>query len=172
MYIIVSVFFSFWVLLTIAFQLPSKYLKSLKWLPYLDLFSLIPRWTFFAPNPGQSDYNLLYREIWHNECQSNWREVNIGLGHNSHRYLFNPKKRISKAIFDLTSSIVKDSYAYNKKPEFITISLPYIIILNYITYKENSPYANAIQFVIIESFGFHPKHEPKLILTSSTHRLC
>lgn len=42
-----------------------------------DSFSLLPIWSFFAPNPGQSDYHLVFRDRQHDGSHSEWSEIEI-----------------------------------------------------------------------------------------------
>ena len=38
-----------------------------------DAFSLIPTWTFFAPRPGVTDFNILYRDRARDGAFGPWR---------------------------------------------------------------------------------------------------
>lgn len=47
------------------------------WLKAADVFGLIPVWTFFAPNPGMTDYYLLYQDRLPAGSFDNWRRVEL-----------------------------------------------------------------------------------------------
>ena len=76
-------------------QIPSK-LSS--FIHEIDYFSLIPSWTFFAPEPGVTDYHLLTRIKLKSgdftplvvESTANKKTINNAI--------WNPKKRKQKSF--------------------------------------------------------------------------
>ena len=48
-----------WLLVSIPHQLGNRYGA---WVKRINLFALIPGWTFFAPTPGTSDYRFVFRD--------------------------------------------------------------------------------------------------------------
>src|SRR5690348_12432463 len=57
--ILIALFFLGWFILSILNQFGFAWFDKIT---RHDHFSLLPLWTFFAPNPGQSDYHLIYRD--------------------------------------------------------------------------------------------------------------
>ena len=56
----IAVFFGAWAMLSALNQFGhGRLIRPVK---QRDLFSLIPIWTFFAPRPGITDFNLVYRD--------------------------------------------------------------------------------------------------------------
>jgi hypothetical protein len=171
-YIIYIVLFGSWLVLTLLFQLQLEGSKKWNWIPVLDIFSMVPRWTFFAPNPGQSDYHLLYRDIWLNGNTSNWKEVNIGYSDNYTTILWNPLKRKSKAIHDIFSQVIVEIKAKPDDLQRLKISLPYLMILNHVNALDHDIHTAKVQFMIMEAFGYNENKEPQIALLSDMHRLC
>src|ERR1700686_2969061 len=83
-----------WLAATIAIQFHSS---CPHWLRAVNVFWLIPVWTFFAPNPGMTDYYLLYRDRLPDGSFDNWRKVELKNSPNGFRVaLWNPTKRKHK----------------------------------------------------------------------------
>jgi hypothetical protein len=91
------VVFSAWFLLTIAFQKNNKLSRLTT---RFDRFTLIPRWSFFTPDPGASNYHFVYRSRDDKTGASPWLELNL-----SPRGIFyplwNPRKRYREGMIEL-----------------------------------------------------------------------
>ena len=166
--ILVVIMYVVWVAATIANQFHSR---CPVWLRAADVFGLLPVWTFFAPNPGMTDYYLLYRDRLPDGSYDNWRKVELKPADNGFRLaLWNPAKRKSKALSDIFSSLIRT--ANHRDPDTLMATVPYILILNFITSRPHSLGANATQFMILEHGGF--AGEPgrsRVLMTSGSHRL-
>jgi hypothetical protein len=100
------------------------------------VFGLIPIWTFFAPNPGMTDYYLLYRDRLPDGSLDNWRKVELKQSENGFRLaLWNPTKRNHKALSDMVSSLIR--LANHRRSEAL-VTVPYILILNVVTTRPHS----------------------------------
>ena len=96
------------------------------------MLGLIPIWTFFAPNPGMTDYYLLYRDRLPDGSLDNWRKVDLKKSENGLRLaLWNPTKRKHKALTDMVSALTR--VANHRAIEALIVTVPYILILNFIT---------------------------------------
>ena len=141
------------------------------WLKLLDIFGVIPIWTFFAPTPGMTDYYLLYRDRLPDGSLDNWKNVELKNAENGLRLaLWNPTKRKHKALSDLVSSLTQ--FANQPKSEALLVSVPYILILNFITSRPHSLGADGTQFMILEHDGFPGMPQrSRVIVMSKIHRL-
>src|SRR5579863_3705743 len=72
----VTVFLACWFLATILCQFRDTKLSTFI-RGRLDLFAMIPLWTFFAPKPGKRDYHLLYRDRDEPGTLTEWQEMEI-----------------------------------------------------------------------------------------------
>ncbi|MEP0262705.1 hypothetical protein [Dokdonia sp.] len=135
----------------------------------MDYFSLLPRWSFFAPNPGVTDYHLLYRDKdKENEC-GRWKELPIASKRTLLGAIWNPKKRSKKALSDAVQTIVRSSDKL-KASEFKT-SICYIALVNFISSFPRKEDGNTTQFMIMESYGHFPDKGPKMLFRSEFHKI-
>jgi hypothetical protein len=157
-----------WCAATIANQFDSR---CPDWLKAVDVFGLIPVWTFFAPNPGMTDYYLLYRDRLPDGSFDNWRRVELRPWENTFQLaLWNPTKRKQKALSDIVSALIR--LAKDSKPEELIVTVPYLLILNFITSRPHSLGTNGTQFMVLEHDGFSGDPErSRVLVMSGIHRL-
>lgn len=157
----------FWLLASAICQFNILRLES--FFRRMDYFSLLPRWSFFAPNPGVTDYHLLYRDKdQENEC-GRWRELPIASKRTLLGAIWNPKKRSKKALSDAVQTIVRSSNTL--KPSEFKTSICYIALVNFIASLPRKTDGRATQFMIMESYGHYPDKGPKMLFRSEFHKL-
>uniref|UniRef100_Q022R3 Uncharacterized protein n=1 Tax=Solibacter usitatus (strain Ellin6076) TaxID=234267 RepID=Q022R3_SOLUE len=166
--IVVVTLYVLWAAATIANQFHAR---CPTWLRAMDVFGLIPVWTFFAPNPGMTDYYLLYRDRLPDGSFDNWRKVGLRPPENSFRLaLWNPTKRRQKALSDLVSALIM--LARRQENEGLIATVPFILILNFITSRPHSLGTNATQFMVLEHDGYSGEPErSRVLMMSGVHRL-
>ncbi len=164
----VSSIFIVWFIITILVQFKDTELTT--WIKSYDALSLLPLWTFFAPNPGVNDYHLLYREENEKGERSNWKEIEINENRTFSTCLWNPNKRSKKVLSDVIQNVVSMINEYKEKPHAIMVSLPYILILNAIM-KEQKLHLDTQkkQFLLSASHGYESSKAPQLVLISEFH---
>ncbi|REJ73739.1 MAG: hypothetical protein DWQ36_14415 [Acidobacteria bacterium] len=133
-----------------------------------DLFSLLPRWTFFAPNPGVVDYHLLLRDRLHDGSLATPRQVPLRPPRRLHHLLWNPQKRLHKVLTDAVQSLPHLSESMQARR--LRTSLPYLMILNHVAALERSPLVASRQFVIVATGGEVPIRQPGILFESQFHR--
>ena len=152
--------------------------QNLKWfrnfVAKMDLFGLLPNWTFFAPNPGVSDYFLLYRVKFSDGKISEYKNISLR-NKRIVNAIWNPYKRRQKALNDFVQelrSYINEIHSNGRDPATIKISHGYIALLHYcsaLCHSINNK--DSIQFTILESFGHFETQKPKLVLNSDFHKL-
>ncbi len=169
-FFLVSAFYSCWLILTCANQ---PMFASNKWINRHDIFRLVPVWTFFAPNPGVSDYNLLMRAKLTDGRITSFDEIPLRSKKEISSAIFNPRRRLQKALHDHARTIIMqiETDITEENKQNIKLTFSYISILNYCAKLPVSPDTSFVQFVILESFGYQELREPRLILNSEFHRL-
>lgn len=157
-----------WVSATVAYQFHSW---CPKWLKMLNIFGLIPIWTFFAPNPGMTDFYLLYRDRLADGSLDNWRNLQLKDSANGARLaLWNPTKRKHKALSDLVNSLAE--FVTLRGGDNIFVSVPYILILGVVTARPHSLGTSATQFLLLEHNGFVTMPQgSRVLVLSQFHRL-
>jgi hypothetical protein len=166
--IVVIVIYVVWGAATIANQF-HRWCPA--WLRAVDIFGLIPIWTFFAPNPGMTDYYLLYRDRLPDGSFDNWRKVDLKQSENGLLLaLWNPMKRKHKALTDMVSVLIRlanHTRANHTRIEALIATVPYILILNFITSCPHSLGTTGTQFMVLEHGGFSGEPERSRVLVMS-----
>ncbi|HSX38726.1 MAG TPA: hypothetical protein VLE95_07870 [Chlamydiales bacterium] len=115
------------------------------------VMSFIPTWSFFAPTPGMHDYHLLYRGINDNGEVQDWREAYpIKEKRGRFSFIWHPDKKFLKSLMDLVHELIRFSIVSDDKKQ-ICISVPYLHILNYVTFLASEKSIKKVQFMILSS---------------------
>jgi len=133
-----------------------------------DLLSLIPEWRFFAPVPGQHDYHILYRDYYEGGEVDRWREIGVSLNRSFWCFLWNPKRRGKKALFDAVGELATHIQQGNTSPE---MTMPYLTLLNHVSNVPRDRPAAMTQFMLMASEGTLGHADPAMMLISQCHRL-
>jgi hypothetical protein len=134
----------------------------------VDLFHIIPIWTFFAPRPGESDFHLLYRDHDAAGLTSDWREIPTTFENHPLRMIWNPRKRVAKGVLDMTQVLMQ----IRGEPLAVTrLSIAYLALLNFVCSQHAESSARAREFVIAETHGYLPLGPLQLVFRSDVHAL-
>jgi len=162
---IVVAVFALWFLATVLTQFSYPWAERLK---AFDSCHIFPRWTFFAPNPGTSDFHLVFRQKNPLGEISDFLEVPLHI-RGRWAFIWNPDKRVKKGLFDLAVTVGRLCATGECDERNITFSFAYIALLNYLTYSQLAPDTDAIQFALLSSGGFISAFEPSLVMCSGFH---
>jgi hypothetical protein len=118
--------------------------------------SLIPRWTFFAPNPVVTDYRLCYRTAAADGAASDWEEIDLIGGRTIVSALWNPQKRTIKAISDMVRSLRPLCGDGLSDPASLETLVPYRCLQNHVirTAERTRGHRRFCQFFVAETTGF------------------
>lgn len=164
----VIVIFVVWFAFSIVGQIDSK---ALTWLKAHDHFSLIPRWTFFAPRPGTTDYHLVYQVYCEDETLP-WREEELADARTLAGAVWNPLKRNKKALSDAVRALGRASTDLDSDRMWqVQYSVPYLAALTFLSGRPHPTSATHIRFMILESDGFFTEREPRMLFLSAKHRV-
>ncbi|MEU6673585.1 hypothetical protein [Streptomyces sp. NPDC046853] len=72
-----------------------------------DVFSQIPNWKFFAPNPAVHDFHYVYRTLDLAGETSEWTEIEMIEPRKVHQAFWFATRRPEKAVFDLCTAILQ-----------------------------------------------------------------
>jgi hypothetical protein len=136
-----------------------------------DLFMLLPRWTFFAPMPGMSDYHLLYRDQLEDDRLSDWVEIPITEERKLYSFIWNPEKKSKKILSDVVASLVEFSQMGVREGPVLMLSLPYLILLNVVVHHDQKRVGIKRQFIVVEKFRQDGNPTIRVLLTSAFHPL-
>ncbi|MGE5322718.1 MAG: hypothetical protein ACM3SW_07645 [Actinomycetota bacterium] len=158
-----------WFVLSVLNQFDLTFFKNS--VAAYDRFLLLPRYTFFAPNPGCTDYRLLYRDFGYDNQPSPWQEVLIVRKRSWLDAVWNPEKRLSKGLFDLTQAMLIIRREY-KDPAVLMTSVPYIALAHYVECLPHKTPVKYRQFMIAQSHGYLTETAPETLATSGVHSVC
>lgn len=128
----------------------------------------IPRWNFFAPVPGTHDFHLLYRDQLVDGCVGPWREcVDFVCTRRIYAPIWHPEKRAKKTIYDITVAFMPSQNDLD--PHLLQLSIPHLLLLNYVVALPRSSLSVARQFVVIGTCASDPK--PDVLVLSGMHSL-
>ncbi len=114
-----------WLVLTIANQFNFRWMR---WVRAIDFMLLLPRWTFFAPDPGLSDFHLSYRTIAADGTVSDWEEIDLIAQRTLRAAVWHPEKRVTKAVIEAVAFLAPLS---RNDPDLVPGSPPYRCLVNH-----------------------------------------
>lgn len=158
---------SVWFLFTLAEALPLSKKVSFKH-PIISQF--VPRWSFFAPNPGRYDFHILVRDELFDGSLTLWREVCSPAENRPWKsFIWNPGQREKKALFDVSQELVTSAQIWSGPQNLLILTVPYLTILNYISELDRPFFVHKTQFVIVTTS--RQKLDPTISFTSGMHKL-
>ena len=159
------VVFSVWFLLTIAFQKDNQLSRLTT---RFDRFTLIPRWAFFTPDPGASNYHFVYRSRKDKTSASPWLELNLS-PRGIFYFLWNPRKRYREGMIELFQLLA--IFSLNNSAERLQFTAPYIILLDVARKRleDSLPAQGFYQFALVETHGPSGASAPLVRFYSLTH---
>lgn len=132
------------------------------------LSKVVPTWSFFAPNPGSYDFRLLSRDELVDGTITAWRELRI---YSDSRPLmaavWNPGQRRKKALFDIAQELSVGASAWDD-PEMVKLSVPYLLLLTYVSSSAFSALSRRRQFVLVTASR---RCDPTVLFVSEMHDL-
>lgn len=160
-------FFSIWLVATVLSQFESRLRQRVA---QLDIFHLLPRWTFFAPNPGTWDHHLLFRTMNREGGVSEFSEISLH-SRPLTAFAWNPGKRVKKGLLDLASQLDQLCGSGSLDDRNIRLSFHYVALLNMVlTQFEHTDNTQSVQFALMKTRGF-AEDDAQLILCSDFHEV-
>nr|WP_155073459.1 hypothetical protein [Streptomyces taklimakanensis] len=149
---------------TLAAQHPSPAFERAR---EKDLFSLVPNWKFFAPNPATHDYHYLYRTLDENRETSPWIELELIQKRRMIQAFWFSSRRTEKAVFDICSAMLKSI----SKGEDPTGSPPFRVLAEFIRRQiretPNVSDVRGFQLAVVRATGHDDSEEPEVLYVST-----
>ena len=164
---VIGILLSVWFVLSIVNQFSPRWFTFIQ---QFDRLGLLPIWTFFAPNPGQTDYHMIYRNMYADGSCSEWAEVEIPTRNGLVASVWNPDKRIVKAIDDAVAGLIQLMREKGERSEFL-LSFSYLFLLNFVSAVNKDNDAASRQFAIVETRGLNRTETPSLLFVSEFHAI-
>jgi hypothetical protein len=155
-----------WLLVSAVAQL-SVVFPRLKKIYEVAPAGLIPRYHFFAPTPGTTDYHMLVRVRGPAGQLSAWRDATPSQ-RRWWNFLWNPDRRTRKALHDLVTDLLEKSRTSSARAT--QVSVPYLALLNRAMAAAGScEEGSHVQFVIAISKGTLSSEPAGPAFASSLH---
>jgi len=135
-----------------------------------DSFSLLPAWSFFAPQPGTSDFHWLFRDMLEDGTITPWTELTLVEERSITSVLFNPHKRSLKTLLDIAGELSSPSLNQHGS-KAVALSLGYLLLLNHLNSIQHSAASIQTQFMLMTSSGARPSDQPSVYFLSHFHIL-
>ncbi len=160
--------FGCWLLVSALAQV-EVVVPRLRTIRRFDPFSVVPQYNFFAPVPGTKDFHLLVRSTTHNGEFSRWLELTSVPRRRWWNCAWNPDRRERKALFDLATTLARESQACSLTA--LQVSIPYLVLLNHVTAAIAPTGADQVQFLIAVSAGTCSSEDARPMFLSQIHRV-
>jgi len=147
-------FYAALLLLTVAHQHPNRTIdllpkrRSLRWI----LNTIIPDWRFFAPRPATSDYHVHYRVDLGGGRGSQWVPMVMLQRRTPSQVVLFPRRRESKAVFDLVNELLTATAAGQQEVERTTGYR--LLAQRALFHAWRNPHAVGAQFCIVKDDGY------------------
>lgn len=143
-----------------------------------DPFGLLPRWTFFAPNPGTHDHHLIYRyaEADHGSKESGsdlalgpWQQVDELLKGRTVPLLWNPKRRLSKTFSDIVNGMAR----MRRHGDYFDLISMFSTEYAWLTHmaEKQVPHDAVYQWAIVRTHGKVDMRKLWIVFLSRHHRI-
>jgi hypothetical protein len=135
-----------------------------------DRLGLLPRWSFFAPNPGRHDIHVVFRDgtgaTW-----GRWVEIGATPAPRWWRAAWNPYRYARKAVLDLVNGL--RTIRADETGSHL-LSGYYVAMLDWVMHQpsthDNEPPASHRQFAVLGRHD-HARRVLDVLFVSASHRL-
>jgi hypothetical protein len=163
----VALLLGLWFLASIVHQVAPVWLS--RFVPS-DLFGLVPRWLFFAPNPSRADTHVVYRDR-RESGWGTWQALTPAMGDRRWRWVWHPQRYPTKAATDLVNGLRRTINLHREAPRAIVLSNAYLALLHWVAAQPVKAGVTHRQFAIVTSHGFAHEEVLNVLFVSEPHRL-
>lgn len=159
-----------WLVASVVNQFSTDWFRRVaRW----DVLGLLPRWTFFAPNPADEDVHVIYRDLADAERQvwGSGRVLSKAPAPAWRRWLWNPGRYERKAIIDLANGLRSSRQAVADQPRALCLTTPYVALLDWVSQQPAESATTHRQFILATSTGFPPEQQLRVEYVSEVHRI-
>jgi hypothetical protein len=138
-----------------------------------DRLGLIPGWWFFAPNVGDVDVHVLFRDRDRDGRVGAWSEP-FAIGRERVTEVWDPHWRIKKALVDVAENLSPlELRREGVRPlsRAWVLSFPYLVVLNYVSQLSGELVATERQFAMVRTGAIQAQSRPEILIVSPFHRL-
>ena len=171
MTILVLVLLAAWLAISVGNQIRGPWAR---FLGVPNSFALLPRLEFFAPDPIDVDYHLVFHDFLEDGQATPWRRIPAERD-GPLRILWSTAKRDHQAMLAAVAALagLQQSVApvVRDPAAVIQLSLPYLFLLHRVQQGPRLPGSRERQFMVVETTGFGASRRLALGVLSNPHRL-
>lgn len=135
-----------------------------------DVFHLLPRYSFFAPNPGRHDTHVVYRDRIAGQ-NTPWRQLQPGYIDRRWRWIWNPNRYQRKAVSDLANAVLQVARRNPNESRIVLLSSSYVSLLVWVMAQPPlGDQPTHRQFALVGSHGFGEARQLDIRFVSEVHR--
>jgi hypothetical protein len=131
---------------------------------------LLGTFRLFAPKPVRTDVHLIARDFGRDGVPTPCREIPIIEERHWTHALWNPGKRRSLPLLTIMIEMTAISTTLGEGRAAVVLSLPYLITLGVVS-SHATVEARALQYLLVERFGYEPDADAQVLFCSAVHRL-
>ncbi|MEU9785551.1 hypothetical protein AB0H92_32100 [Streptomyces phaeochromogenes] len=163
---LVGAFFAGWFTASVLNQFSFGWWKRLV---RYDRLGLVPRWTFFAPDPARDDIHVVYRDRGET-AQGPWHSLTTAPPNPWVRWIWNPGRFERKAAIDLVNGLRNTRHQLKEHPQALILSTSYIGLAGWAVRQAREEAAMYREFAVLTSTGYLPGQNLSVEFTSEVHR--
>lgn len=131
---------------------------------------LLGTFRLFAPKPVRADVHLVARDFGPDGIPTACREIPIIERRHWTHALWNPGKRRSLPLTTIMIETTAVSTMLGDERAAVVLAPPYLILLG-IASSHAAADALAVQYLLVERFGYEPDADAQVLFCSAVHRL-
>lgn len=143
---------------------PSRDFDRFRALDHLG--AVLPDWRFFAPNPAEHDYHVIYRVGLDDGGASDWVAIPTIPARTWTHMVWAPDKRRAKGVFDACSNLVFFVGKMSLRDLRRTSSYEVLSRMVATEVRAAWPAARGYQFAMVKDAGFEDGHSEYLIVSA------
>ncbi|MCS0600552.1 hypothetical protein NX794_04795 [Streptomyces sp. LP11] len=133
-----------------------------------DLFSMVPNWKFFAPNPAVHDFHYTYRTLDLDGETSEWREIEMIASRKLYQAFWFASRRPEKAVFDICTAILQEAQKGGIRQAQTLSSYHLLVefIRRTVREKQGEEAVKGFQFAVVRAAGHDRGEQPETLFVS------
>ncbi|NUP45500.1 MAG: hypothetical protein HOY76_52850 [Streptomyces sp.] len=126
-----------------------------------DLYSMVPNWRFFAPNPAVHDFHYTYRTLDLDGTTSEWSEIEMIAPRRLHQAFWFASRRPEKAVFDICTAILQEAQkgGVRQAQNLSAYQVLIAFVRRTIHEEQGGKPLKGFQFAVVRAAG-HDREEP------------
>ncbi|MGX2997511.1 hypothetical protein JNUCC64_25170 [Streptomyces sp. JNUCC 64] len=132
-----------------------------------DVFSLLPNWKFFAPNPATHDYHYLYRTLDDDRRTSAWIELDLIVPRAPIQAVWFATRRTEKAVFDICTAILRRVSIGEDPTGMSSYRVLSEFIRKQIRETTGVSGVRGFQFSVVRAAGHDDSEDPEVLFVSA-----